>query len=253
MGVDLSALSPWLLVVAPLAVIAAYMVLGLSGFGSTVISVPILAHFLPITYLVPLMVLLDLASAASIGRRDREHVAVAELKWLVPFMFVGFAVGVTVLMGAPDRHLRAALGVFALGVGLHGILNPVLRRRISRLWSIPAGIIGGAVATVFGAGGPIYGSYLSGRLTEKREIRSTASTLISISAFSRSIIYAIAGLLLHKAIFLGLLVLAPFAWIGLRIGGRIHVGLSNEQMRRVVGVVLVASGISLLARALLAA
>lgn len=253
MGVDLNALSPWLLLVAPLAVILAYVVLGLSGFGSTVISVPILAHFLPITYLVPLMVLLDLASAASIGNRDRQHVAVGELKWLVPFMFVGFAVGVTVLMGAPDRWLRAALGVFAVGVGIHGILNPALKTRISRAWSAPAGIVGGAVATVFGAGGPIYASYLAGRLGDKREIRSTASTLISISAFSRAIIYALAGLLLHKAIFLGLLVLAPFAWIGLRIGGRIHVGLTNEQMRRTVGVVLLASGASLLARAFLAA
>lgn len=253
MGVDLSALSPWILLVAPLAVIAAYVVLGLSGFGSTIVSLPILAHFLPITYLVPLMVLLDLASAASIGRRDREHVAAAEVKWLLPFMFAGFAIGVTVLMGAPDRWLRAALGIFAVAVGLHGILNPVLRTRISRLWSVPAGLVGGAVATVFGAGGPIYATYLSGRLPDKREIRSTASTLITISAFTRSIIYAFAGLLLHEAIFVGLLALAPFAWIGLRIGSRIHVGLTNEQMRRAVGGVLVASGASLIARALLSA
>ena len=39
---------------------SAYTVFGLSGFGSTVISVPILAHFLPVSYLVPLMALLDL-------------------------------------------------------------------------------------------------------------------------------------------------------------------------------------------------
>lgn len=249
MGVDFASLSPWLLVAAPLAVILAYIVLGLSGFGSTVISVPLLAHFLPITFLVPLMGLLDLASTAFIGRTERRHISTAELKRLVPFMFVGFVVGVTLLMGTPDRHLRAALGVFACVVGLYGIFNPVLTRRISGLWSIPAGICGGAVATVFGAGGPIYGSYLSGRLADKREIRSTASTIISISAFSRAIIYALSGLLLHKSIFIGVVVLAPFAWIGLMIGGRIHVGLSNEQMRRVVGVVLVGSGVSLLARA----
>lgn len=249
MGVDFAALSPWLLLAAPIAVVLAYIVLGLSGFGSTVISVPLLAHFLPITFLVPLMGLLDLASTAFIGRSQREHIATAELKRLVPFMFVGFIVGVTLLMGTPDKHLRAALGVFACLVGFHGIFNPVLARRISTLWSIPAGIFGGAVATVFGAGGPIYGSYLSARLSDKREIRSTASTLISISAFSRAIIYALSGLLLHKAIFIGILVLAPFAYIGLKIGGRIHVGLTNEQMRRVVGAVLVGSGVSLLARA----
>ena len=66
MEVELANLSPWLLIVAPLVVIVAYVVFGLSGFGSTMVSVPILAHFLPVSYLVPLMVMLDLASSADL-------------------------------------------------------------------------------------------------------------------------------------------------------------------------------------------
>ncbi len=248
-GVDLAQLSPWLLLLAPVVMIAAYVVLGLSGFGSTIISVPILAHFLPISFLVPLMALIDLAAAASIGRTGREHVSKPELKRLVPFMFVGFVAGATLLVGLPDAYLRAGLGVFAVAVGVYGILNPVLKSRISGLWSMPTGIVGGAASTVFGAGGPIYASYLSGRLADKREIRATASTMISISAFSRVVIYLVSGLLLHKAILVGMVVLAPFAWIGFRIGARIHVGLTNEQMRRIVGAVLVVAGVSLLLRA----
>lgn len=244
-------LSPWLLLVAPLVIIAAYTVFGLSGFGSTVIAVPILAHFLPVTYLVPLMALLDCASAAFIGSSSREHLSRVELKRLIPFMFVGFVAGVTVLVGAPDRTLRAALGVFAAAVGIHSILNPVLHRTISALWCVPAGIVGGAIATVFGAGGPIYATYLSGRLRHKSEIRSTLSTLISISALTRALVYAVTGLLLHRSILLGMLVLGPFAWMGLKLGTRIHVGLTQEQMRRAVGSVLVLTGLSLLARVFL--
>lgn len=251
MTVELAPLSPWLLLVAPIVVVVAYTVFGLSGFGSTVISVPILAHFLPVPYLVPLMALLDLASAAFIGRSNREHISKPELKRLIPFMFVGFVVGVTVLVGVPDRYLRIALGLFALGVGVHGIFNPTLARTISGLWSIPAGIVGGAVATIFGAGGPIYATYLNGRLTDKSQIRSTLSTLISLSAFSRAVLYAISGLLLHLSILVGAVVLAPFVWIGLSIGNRIHVGLTQAQMRRAVGGLLVLTGGSLLLRAIL--
>lgn len=251
MEIDFTSLSPWLLVVVPAAVIAAYVVFGLSGFGSTMITVPILAHFFPISFLVPLMVLLDLASSLFIGGQGRRHVSTAELKVVVPFMFVGLVIGITLLVGVPDRHLRAALGVFAVAVGVHGILNPMLRDTISRLWGIPAGIVGGVVSTLFGAGGPIYATYLSGRLRDKEEMRSTMSTIISISAFSRAVVYAVGGLLLTKAIFLGLLVMAPFAWLGLKVGGHIHVGLTQTQMRRVVGAVLVCAGLSLLARAML--
>lgn len=249
--IDYADLSPWLLLVAPLVVIVAYTVFGLSGFGSTVISVPILAHFLPVSYLVPMMALLDLASALLLGNRGREHLSKPELKRLLPWMFVGFAVGATVLVGVPDRYLRIALGAFAVVVGAYSILNPVLVKQISTLWAIPAGIAGGAFAAVFGAGGPIHATYLSGRLRDKNQMRATISTLISISAFSRAIVYAISGLLLHAMLWIGAVVLSPFVWIGLTIGQRIHVGLTQEQMRRAVGGLIVVTGLSLLIRALI--
>jgi hypothetical protein len=51
--IDVADLSPWLWLLAPLVVMIGYTVFGLSGFGSTAITVPILAHFLPVSYLVP--------------------------------------------------------------------------------------------------------------------------------------------------------------------------------------------------------
>ena len=243
--IDFAHISPWLWVVAPVVIIVGYTVFGLSGFGSTVISVPILAHWLPISFLVPLMVLLDMSSATMIGGRDRRHVAVPELKRVIPFMFVGFVVGATALVKLPDQYLRPALGIFTMAIGLNSILNPRLHRRISGWWSVPAGIVGGAVATVFGAGGPIYATYLSGRLQDKTEIRATMGALISISAFTRAIVYAVTGLLLHMAIFVGGLVLAPFVLIGLKLGQKIHVGLTQEQLRRVVGGIVLVTGASL--------
>ena len=246
--IELGDVSPWVWIVAPLIVVGGYTIFGLTGFGSTAITVPVLAHFLPISYLVPLMVLLDIACASLIGSKGREHVSKAELKNIIPFMLVGFVIGATVLVGVPDKWLRIALGVFAAAIGIYSIFNPRLGGEISRVWCIPAGIAGGAVATIFGAGGPLYAAYLVGRLADKNEVRATVSTLISISAFVRSIVYAVSGLLLHLSIFIGAVALSPFAWVGLGIGRRIHVGLSQEQMRRVVGAVLVLTGASLLLR-----
>jgi uncharacterized membrane protein YfcA len=231
-------------------IVFAYTVFGMTGFGSTVISIPILAHFLPVTFLVPLMVLLDLAAAVFVGTKGREHMSRAEIKHLLPPMFVGFVLGVTLLVKVNADGLRLALGLFTIAVGFQGIVNPVLRSTISRWWSIPAGLSGGALATVFGAGGPIYATYLSGRLQDKNELRSTISGLISISAFSRALLYALGGLLLHWTIFAGMAALAPFVWMGLKLGARIHMGLTQTQMRRVIGALLLLTGGSLLVRAL---
>jgi hypothetical protein len=234
--------------VAPLIVIVGYTVFGLTGFGATAITVPVLAHFFPISFLVPLLALLDLVSSLIVGTTGRKHISKEELKRIVPFMLAGFVLGATVLVGVPDNWLRFALGIFAVTIGIYSIFNPTLHSTISSLWSIPAGIIGGAVATIFGAGGPIYAAYLSGRLRDKDEIRSSVSTLISISAFTRTLVYAISGLLLHVSVFVGMAVLAPFMGIGVAVGRRIHVGLTQEQMRRVVGALIAFTGASLLLR-----
>ena len=243
---DWHSLSPWLFVLAPLSIAAGYTIFGLSGFGSTLICVPILAHFLPVSYLVPLCAVLDLGSSIFVGTTARRHVATGELKRLMPLMFVGFALGAALLLHVPDDYLRAALGFFAVAIGANAIVNPVIDRAISPWWVVPAGVIGGAVSTTFGAGGPIYAMYLSGRLRDKSEVRATTSSVITISAFSRAAVYVVSGLLLHATLWMGVMLLAPFAWLGLRTGHRIHTGLSQQQMRRVIGGIVVLTGLSLL-------
>jgi hypothetical protein len=196
------------------------------------------------------MVVLDLGCSLLVGTVDRKHLAKDELKRILPWMFAGFALGATVLVGVPDAWLRLALGIFSAIVGLHAIANPTLHRAISALWSVPAGLAGGAIATVFGAGGPIYATYLSGRVTDKDAVRATVATLIAISSASRAVIYAVSGLLLHAAILAGVVALAPFVWAGLAIGRRVQVGLSQQQMRRVIGALLSFIGVSLVVRAI---
>lgn len=239
----------WL--VAPLTIVFAHTVFGMSGFGSTIISVPILANWLPLVYLVPLMALFDLIAAVFIGGANRRKVSAPELKRIMPFMVVGIVLGVTVLVNVPHEPLRAAAAIFAMSVGLHSMLNPSPKDTISQWWCVPAGVLAGALAAVFGAGGPVNAAYLAGRLRDKGEIRSTVSVIISISATLRTTFYAVAGLVLNKAILAGFVMAAPFAWAGIALGSRIHVGLTQTQMRQAIGGVLLASGIVLLARTLL--
>lgn len=238
-------------VVAPLTILFAYTVFGISGFGSTIIAIPILANWLPLAFLVPLMALGDLVAATAVGGANRRQVSVPELKRLLPFMFVGIALGVTLLVNAPQEPLRAGLGVFAACVGLHAIVNPAPKDTISPWWCVPAGTLAGVFAAVFGAGGPVNVAYLAGRLRDKGEIRSTVSVIIAVSATTRTVVYAAAGLVFKSALLAGAALAIPFAWAGLWLGSRIHVGLTQAQMRRAVGILLVASGAVLLARALL--
>ncbi len=47
--------------------LSAYFIRGITGFGSGLISVPLLALFLPLKFVVPLVLLLDFTASVVIG------------------------------------------------------------------------------------------------------------------------------------------------------------------------------------------
>lgn len=234
--------------IAPLIVLVGYVVYGLGGFGATVITAPVLAHFLPLTFVVPTVVLLDLAASLIVGNRSAQHVNRAEIKRLLPWLFAGIVLGVTLLVNLPRRPALIALGAFCIGFGAYSVAAPAVNGVIRTWWAVPAGMVGGGFAALFGTGGPIFVVYIARRLADKSEVRATVSGMITISTVTRIAIYAATGLLLDAKLFAAAAMLMPLVWLGIRIGSHLHISLSETSMRRLIGVLLLGNGTSLLVR-----
>lgn len=232
------------------AVAAGYTVFGLTGFGSAVIAVPMLAHVLPLQVAVPLMLLLDMGASLVIGWRNRQHVERQELMRLFPAMLVGIALGVTVLVGLSARAAMLALGVFVVANALWSLLAPAARSSASPAWSLPAGVAGGTFGALFGTGGPIYTIYLARRIGDARRLRSTIAVMILLSALTRLVAFALAGLLLQPAIGQLLPWLLPVMLLAVYAGSRLHARLAPAQVRVALAGLLLVAGLSLLWRAL---
>lgn len=243
-------LSTEVLVVAPLAVFFAYFIFGMTGFGSSIIAVPLLAHVLPLPFVVPLMVLLDFTAAMLVGRRAHRDVNKSEMKWLVPCFVAGMLIGVTLLIRLPREPLIIGLGVFVLAFGVYSMVDPHGGGTVSRGWVVPTGLVGGTFSALFGTGGPIYAIYLSRRILDKAELRATLVAVITISATLRSLFFLITGLLLQLRLLALVVLLMPVMFIATRAGTRVHVGMSQHHMRQALGGLLAVSGASLLWKAL---
>jgi uncharacterized membrane protein YfcA len=242
-------LQPHLLILAPLIVFTAYVVFGISGFGSTLIAVPLLAHLAPLKFVVPFFVLIDCVGAFSMGFRLRADIMRHELKLLIPFLALGVLMGVVLLVRLHPELLLGGLGVF---VTLFGTSYVVKRGRGYPLpyWAgAPLGTFGGATSAVFGIGGPIYVFYLAGRNAAPAQIRATMPAIFMLTTVARIILFALAGLYAPAAL-VAALALLPFMALGVWTGHHLHLNLSRDAVIRVMGGMLVLSGISLLFRAL---
>ena len=233
-------------------VLFAYLVRSVSGFGSALIAVPLLAHFHPLTLVVPLIIVLDVLAAlllTAVGQRAG-HVDWREVAWLVPGTLLGVAVGLWLLMTIDAGWLLVGLAVFVVFFGLRFLIGVRSNAPVSRRWAWPAGFVGGAVGAVFATGGPPYVIYLGHRIGARQVLRATLSAMFLIDGGIRVAGLLATGLLARADVLALLPGAALLAVLGLWIGHHLHVGLSERQVAIVVGGLLVLSGASLLWRAL---
>lgn len=238
------------MVYAGLIVWFAYLVYGLTGFGSGLVAVPLLAHFIPLQFVVPYILVLNVsASLSMLGKQNfRRQANWRELGPLMPFAIAGMVGGTILLTSLPTHVLLLGLGVFVLIFGIKNLLGLGGEGMVSRIWAVPAGLAGGAAGAMFNTSGPPYMIYLTHRLRDKSQLRSTFSALILMESGLRLVVFLIAGLMLQEDMLLSLLVAFPLMWFGLYVGNRIHLGISREQMMKLLGTLLAVSGTSLILR-----
>jgi uncharacterized membrane protein YfcA len=233
-----------------LIVIFAYTVVGTTGFGASITSVPLLVHLLPLTSVVPMMVVLDLCAGLLIVGRNIRAVDRRELLRLLPYMLAGIALGATLLVKAPERVLLLGLGIAVLGYAAWSLWGRTPAGPIAAGWSLPLGLIGGVFSALFGTGGPVYTIYLARRVDDKGQLRATISTLIFLSAFARLVAFGAAGVYAQREFLLLIAVLLPCMLLGLFTGSRLHHRLPARQVVRIIWSLLLVSGASLVWRSL---
>lgn len=204
---------------------------------------------MPLQFVVPLVLVLDFTASLTLGGKSRQQINWQELKPLIPSGAIGVMLGVTLLIHTPREPLLIGLGIFVLIFGVRTLLNIHGEKQISRLWAVPTGLTGGTVGALFGTGGPPYIIYLSHRLKDKAELRATFSGLFTFEGGLRIAAFLVTGLLLQNGMLTALLAALPAMALGLYLGHRVHLGISNQQMLKLIGLLLIASGTSLIWKA----
>ena len=187
-------------------------------------------------------------AALAVGARITRDADWTELRWMIPFSIVGAVVGVTLLVNLPQRAIMTALGAFLLIYAVYSLRQDGAPGRVSRVWAPFTGFIGGSMGTLLGIAAPPYAIYLARRLVDTGAYRATLSNMVIFSTTTRALVFLAGGLMLADRL-TAFALLLPFALAGLGIGTRISKRVSRAQLLRVISVLLMLIGASLLARA----
>ena len=174
-------LSEWQLAWTALVVFISYLIRGMSGFGSSLVAMPLLVMVMTIHTAVPMMGLLAFVLLSVLLVRDWRHVVWGEVWLLLGPTLVGVAVGTLVFATLDNLILLKCLGVVTIAYALYALAVHYFglpEIRCSRGWAPLAGFCGSAIDTLFGGGGgTIIVAYLHLRQFGALEFRATAGML----------------------------------------------------------------------------
>lgn len=237
------------IIYAVFVVLLGYVVLGISGFGSALIIVPLLAWKWPLVSVVPLVLLMDTPASVLHARLNNTQIAWAEIKPLVPGLLVGAALGALTSQWTSQPWALYALGLYVVGVAAKGLLSLGTPSQMNKRWAPLAGILAGAVETAFGTAGPLIVSWLSGRLTDPQALRATTPVLIVAASSCALLGMSLSGQLNQAIIWIALPALLLVAFGGVEVGHRIALRLPAQRLRQAIFAFMAISGAALLARA----
>ena len=237
------------LAAAAVIVMLGYTVYGLTGFGSAIVAIPLLAQFFPLRFAVPMMLVFDLCTGLLLGLRNRRDLSRAELLRLLPILAVGMFGGVTLLVHVPERWLLMALGAFVVAFAAWSLLSRTVPTPVSSRWAVPAGLVGGALTALYGTGGPIYTIYLARRLADKVQLRATLGVLIFCTGLIRLVLFTGSGFYAQPGLLPLAFALLPCALLGYLAGSALHARLPTRRAVQAVWLLLIVGGASLLVRA----
>lgn len=236
----------WLLMSA--ALVVAYVIFGIAGFGTALVASPVLAYAMPVAQIVPMLALLDFGAASGNVVRNARAADIGELRRLVPAIVAGSLAGAVLLLRLQPEVLLRALAWFICGYAVFSLIGPRAKSRLSQAWAVPFGALGGMFGAMFGSGGFIFAIYLTSRLERVEAMRVTQATLIGFSTLARATLFLFAGVYANVSMLVTAASLIPAMIAGMWLGKHITLRLSRQQFVKAVNLVVLAAGIALLLR-----
>jgi len=249
---DLSALQ---LAYCTVVMVLAYALRGSAGFGGAV-GMPLLALAVPLKLLVPVWTLLGLASSVTILGRDARHVSGRAFLAFLPWCLLGVAAGLYLFKSLDSETLSRGLGAFVLGYALWTLRLIVRPPRpvpadtppsaAARAVQAGAAWMSGIVGTVFGTMASVFfAMFLDARRVPKTQFRATVSAMLLVLSVLRGAGYFTVGAFTREALLM-FAAAFPLMLVGIFLGDRIHLRLTEAGFRKLICATLFLCGLPLL-------
>lgn len=214
---------------------------GISGFGSVLLSIPLLAMVMDIKMVIVLANLAAVSMTTMIFMQLRHQFDRKKIYPLIAGAVPGIVVGVFFLKRLDRGVIHWILGVILIGFSLYSLLFQPSGKEIRKEWAYPFGFLSGCLGGAFSASGPPVIVYITLQNWSKDQIKVTLQSFFFLSGLLVAFSHALAGLVTFSVIRFysaGL----PVVILGTYLGSFLYGFIREENYRKLILVFLLFLG-----------
>ena len=220
-----------------LVVFCAGFVQGLSGFGSILLSLPLLALFLEVKTAIPILALLAVPLSIFLLVQLWQHLEWKKVYPLCLGSIPGVPVGVWFLNRMDAQWIQWIVGMILIAYALYSLLLKPAARATGTAWVYFCGFMAGCLGGAISASGPPVIVYTSLQPWSKDQIKVTLQGFFVISGIVVVIFQAMGGLVTERVLWYSLAALPPLlggTWAGSLLYGR----MKEETYRKILLILM---------------
>ena len=222
--------------------LVASTVMGLTGFGFALISLPMLSLFISPKVAVPLITVCSVFLSGYTLYEARKSVQPREIATLVVSGVIGMIIGTYFLVSLDSRALRLAIGAVTVVFAAASMMG--LRWEISNTSqaSIPVGLISGILGGSMSISGPPIVLFFNNQRVEKTVFRANIIAYF-FSLYAATVPAYVAGNLITFEVLTSSMVMVPIIFLGATLGIRLNKRVDEDIFRRITLLLVLIAGV----------
>ena len=229
-----------------IAAVVSYFIKGLCGFANTLVFTSILSFGALNANISPIDLLLGYPSNLILTWENRKRLDSKVYLPLAALVLLGSIPGAFFLKNVDARAIKLVFGVVVVVLGAEMFFREYSKKRVHSSKPVLAiiGVTAGVLCGLFGVGA-LLAAYVNRVTEDSGSFKANISAVFIVENTFRIILYSVLGLLTFDTV-KSVLMLIPFALLGLIAGMKCSNYMDEKLVKKITFILLVLSGISLI-------
>lgn len=229
-----------------LATFVAYFVKGMTGFASTLVFTSVMGFGVNNINISPVDLLIGYPSNIILSWKNRKKLKASIFLPLIAFVILGSVPGMLLLRNVNATYVKIFFGAVVVLIGLQMLLQGDKKAKQSKVLLVIIGVASGVLCGMFGVGA-LLAAYVS-RTTESTDsFKANICAVFFVENTFRFIMYCVLDIMTPEAAKQALYMM-PVMFVALFLGMKSSTFLDEAKAKKLVILLLILSGVALIAK-----